>query len=157
MNAPKRRYLAFVKIFVPLCLAVYFAAGYARIRSTDIVPFSSWALFVFVPNQPAVFTLQIDSLDGRALNPPERFEDGTFANSHDITAYYVINHFGMAWEKGDAEEIRKFRLLLEKNVLPAKRVDWELVKITYDPLERWKTGAVSRSFVARFSSGSAHD
>jgi len=157
MRSRKKGYLAFVEIFVPLCLAVYFVVGYTRIRTTDIVPFSAWALFVFVPNQPSVFTLQLDSLNGSALIPPERFEDGTFTNPHDITAYYIMNRFGIALEKGDSGEVRKFRALLEENILPAKRLDWELVKITYDPLERWKTGKISRQSVAHFSDAGPHD
>jgi hypothetical protein len=157
MSSHKKGYLAFVKIFVPLCLTVYFVVGFSRIRTTDIVPFSAWALFIFVPNQPSIFTLQLDSLNGSALIPPERFEDGAFTNPHDITAYYLINRFGIAWEKGDTKDIRKLRSLLEKNILPAKPLDWELIKITYDPLQRWKTGNVSRQSVAHFSNTGSHD
>lgn len=150
-------YSAFVKVFVPVCLIVYFLVSFARIRTTDIVPFSAWALFVFVPNHPEVFTLKFDSAEGKPLNPPVPFDAGVFGNPHDITAYYILNHFGMAWEKGDAKETLRFRILVEKNVLPPKPLSWYLVKITYDPLERWRTGIVSEKTLAHFSSGGNRD
>lgn len=149
-----RNHLRFVLFLVPLWLAVYFAVGFSRIRGTDIVPFSAWALFVFVPNQPSVYTIAFHSLDGENLDPPVSLESGEIADPGSITSYYLINHFGRALASGDTAAARGYRTLIEANVLPAKRaVGWELVNLTYDPLERWKTGTIEARSVARFHAG----
>jgi hypothetical protein len=158
MGRSQGRALAFARVLVPASLAVYFAVGYARIRTTDWVPFSAWALFVYVPNRPATYTLKFQAADGKPLQPPVAFESGKFGDPGDITAYYLINHFGMAWEKGDAEKAQKFQALVEANVLPRDRkLEWELMRVTYDPIRRWKTGAVEETPLARFRSGKSHD
>jgi hypothetical protein len=146
-----RRHLRLVTFLVPLWLVVYFAVGYSRIRTTDIVPFSAWALFVFVPNQPSVYTLTFHMLDGAPLEPPVSLESGELADPHSITSSYLINHFGRALESGDTAAARGYQRLIEANILPRNRaVGWELVNLSYDPLERWATGKTETRTVARF-------
>jgi hypothetical protein len=143
---------------VPLCLAVYFLAGYARIRTTDWVPFSAWALFVFVPNEPVAYGVKIHSAGDRVFDPPLDFKqaDGVVAAPHDVVAAFNIDKLGFALEKGDSAAAARFRGLLEANALP-KAARWDLVRLAYDPVDRWKTGRVSESIVKRFGNGGGRD
>jgi len=147
-----RKTLGRVLLWIPVWLAVYFVVGGSRMRTTDIVPFSAWALFVFVPNHPSTYTLTFTGLDGKPLDPPVTLESGAIADPHNVNSIYMINHLGMALQKGDSADAAYFRGLVEANVLPPhRRVEWELVNQQYDPLERWKTGRTDRRAVARFT------
>jgi hypothetical protein len=147
-----QRTLRRVMLWIPVWLTVYFVIGTSRMRSPDIVPFSAWALFVFVPNQPSTYTIVFTAIDGKPLDPPVSLESGAFADPHDINGYYLINHLGMALHKGDSADARYFRVRVESNVLPQNRpVEWELINLRYDPLERWISGKTERRTVARFT------
>ena len=147
-----------VRIFVPVCLGLYFLIGYARIRTTEWVPFSAWALFVFVPNQPSTYAVRLLALQGKQFEPPLDLEkaEGVVANPHDITAYFLINKLGAAWEREDLNAAKGFRKLLEANSLP-KGMEWELKKTTYDPLLRWHTGIRAEKGLARFTASLGYD
>jgi hypothetical protein len=71
-------------------------------------------------------------------------------DAHDIQAYYLINHFGMAREKGDRNLAMTYRLLFEANGLK-KNSTYALIENQYDPIDRWKTGAMRQKVVSQFT------
>jgi hypothetical protein len=147
---------SWILALVPFCLAAYFLMGYARIRTTDWVPFSAWALFVFVPNEPVAYGVKLRSAGDRVFDPPLDFKraDGIVANPHDIVSAFNIDMLGFALEKGDSAAADRYRGLLEANALP-KAARWDLVRLDYDPVDRWKTGRAAESIVRSFGTG--HD
>lgn len=149
------RYERFVAYLVPFSLAAYAVIGFSRIRSTDLIPFSAWALFVFVPNEVNSYTVHLLQVEGQALPAPVDYghADGLVPDAHDIQSYYLINHFGMARAKGDSASALHFRRLFEANGLKVQQgaTTYALVQNQYDPLERWKTGAVKQKELARFT------
>jgi hypothetical protein len=157
------RYERFVAAVVPFALAAYAVVGFSRIRGTDWIPFSAWALFVFVPNEVHSYTVHLLEVDGRTLPAPVEYSraDGLVPDAHSIQSYYLINHFAMARAKGDSAEAFRFRSLFETNGLKAQKgaTRYALMRNQYDPLERWKNGAIRQMELARFtvtpSAGSA--
>jgi hypothetical protein len=141
-----------------LCLAAYFLVGYARIRTTDWVPFSSWALFVFVPNEPVAYGVKLRAAGDRVFDPPLDFRqaDGIVAAPHDIVSAFLIDKLGFALEKGDSASVEGYRALLEANAL-GKTTRWDLVRLKYDPVDRWKTGNAAESIVKSFTAKGGRD
>ncbi len=149
------RYDRFVAALVPFALAVYTLLGFSRIRTTDWIPFSAWALFVFVPNEVQSYSVHLLEVEGQVLPTPVEYShaDGLVPDAHAIQIYYVINHFAMARAMGDSAEAFRFQRLFETNGLQLQKgmTRYALVQNQYDPLERWKTGAVKQIELARFA------
>ena len=130
-----------VNVFIPCLLLIYFLVGFSRIRTTDWVPFSAWALFVFVPNTPETYSIKIKSTGNKIFNPPVDVfsQESEVRNANDITLFYLVNKLGYNLTKSNQEEVLKNKFLIESNYLK-KGMEWVLVRTSYDPIERWQTG-----------------
>ncbi len=115
------------------------------------IPFYSWFLFDKVPNKSATIELKLLSSGEKVFDPPLAFNKakGIVTNPRSTQARLVIQKIGEALVRGNINEAERLRRLFEKVFLkiPAK---YELVLVTYDPLERWKNARVDTKILKTF-------
>ncbi|MCK5448951.1 MAG: hypothetical protein KAJ43_12450 [Gemmatimonadetes bacterium] len=138
-----RRYRG-LQLGLSLSLALYFVAGMGMkyvVGRSEVYPVFSWALFGKVPNEQTQFALRILAYDGSPLDDGLLFEqaEGIVAEPHSIAAQHAIRRLGTAATRGTKEEEAEARHLLEQIYLkPGLR--YEIVRVRYEPLSRWRTG-----------------
>ena len=108
-------------------------------------PFASWFLFVLVPNRTVECDVEIRAVDDQPLDPPQRFSrtQGMVYLPHSIAAFNVIQGLGQALRSGDAARARAARAQLE-SLCGTRRLRYDVVENTYDPVPRYDTGATLR-------------
>ena len=112
----------------------------------EIFPFASWFLFSTVPYETTDFDLILRTLGDQPLEPARAFSQGSglVSQPHSIVAYQVIQQLGDAEKAHDAARIQALRRQIEGQFLvPA--IHYDLVRVTYAPLERWQTGRALRT------------
>ena len=131
--------------FLALTVGLFLWGSAWSILEGETFPIFSWSLFSTVAqptsSDAAVLMLEID---GRQFEPPLDFMSSFEIVPHagNITVYYVIQ--GMARETLDdaaGGSAGKYRNLFEHQYLNfyKRRIRYELVQRSYDPIERWKT------------------
>jgi hypothetical protein len=109
----------------------------------EIYPIYSWFLFALTPNAKTRYALQILEYQNQLLDPPLFYEEAGYLvpKPRSITLVKIAQFWGRAVEQGDETAENKNRALFESNFLPgASR--YALMRVHYDPIARWKTGAV---------------
>lgn len=112
----------------------------------EVYPLSMWSMFYRVHNQMEDYGVSILAQDGKPLSAPLRFEASGFPKSHDISAYHAIQKLGRAVDSGRKGSIDRARRTVEKAYLRGN-VRYEVVARVWDPVERFKTGAIKREVV----------
>jgi hypothetical protein len=125
-------------------LIFYFVVGLLSLATPrqEIYPIYSWFLFALVPNQEDRYDVRIYAVGNYKMEKPVLYSDGPdniSPDPHSITSYKVIQKMGETYEKKDVKEFKRYRELFEKNSLWGK-TDYEIVKVSYDPIQRWETG-----------------
>ena len=125
-------------------LAVYAIGGLATEvllpgREKSAIPFFSWFLFAQVPNQMGVFAIKIHEYRGLPLDPPVFFEkaSGIVSNPSSPKARELIQRIGERIDSGDRSTADDLRHRFEHGFLSAP-TRYELIRLRYDPLERWR-------------------
>lgn len=124
-------------------ICTYFLVGMITgfLGAKEIYPFFSWNLFSYVPNMTSEYAIIVYEYDDITLSPPQLYQQakGILRQSNSITAYYLIQDFGRAYENKERGEAERLQKLFEANYIeaPAK---YRLIRIFFNPLERWKTG-----------------
>ena len=116
----------------------------------EFFPFTSWFLFTLVPHRIAEYDLVLRSQGDRTLDPPLPYSHaaGYVNQPHSITVYQLIQKFGRAEEAHDDDGSRLLRRQVEAQFAqPGLRYD--LVRVTYLPVERWETGRVRETRTLR--------
>ncbi len=143
-----------------LLLAVEFVVGLGGLLTPrgEVFPFASWFLFVLVPNHTVEYDLEFRSVDDHPLDPPVRFSQSARSinrvnQPHSIASFQTIQALGKALERGDQPTARALRTQIE-NFLGPGRLQYDVVRVMYDPVARYDTGAalnrrVLGTFVAR--------
>jgi hypothetical protein len=147
-----------LKKFVLSSLALYFVIGVCVNYLTptrEVYPFFSWNLFSGIPNVGHETVLEILLYEGTEYDPPLQAAENAFVfqYAHQTPNYYrpLITDLGNAIKSHDAPRIADDRKKLER-VFPPSPVRYRIVEITYDPLERWNTGALrSRNILGEFT------
>lgn len=139
-------------------ILLYTAVSYTttRVRGVELFPFFNWSLFTNVPNEKHDFGLRLLSVDGEMLNPPLYFEEADvwFAESHSIVAYKTIQGFGNDIRKNNEMSVAETRPFIESFYLEGKAVEYEVVRRTYHPVERFRSGSfVDETALTQFPSG----
>lgn len=141
------RYQA-LKLFLVAFLGMYFAIGIAAstvlksfLVHDEIYPVFSWFLFDKVPKERNVFGLRLHQVGEAEISPPLLFQEAEIwvSNPHSITAQTLIQRLGRARLGHSREDVVSIRRMLEKGFLPPD-TRYELVRIRYHPLKRWRTG-----------------
>lgn len=138
---------------VPALLIFYFFGGLATKRIGEVFPVFHWALFASFSEEVTRYEVRVVEQDGQRFDPPLRLQETEeysqwMAASHDI--YHtpkVIRYFGATYEAGREARAEELRAAFERNFLPGDEVRYQLVKLTYNPLERYRTGAVQEASV----------
>jgi hypothetical protein len=107
----------------------------------EIYPVFSWTLFSKVPQERIAWGLRIVAYNGQVLDSPLFYEeaDGIVSDPRSISAQYAIRRMCRAELAGNAREVKDARRLLEQTYL-ATGIRYELVRVRYDPLTRWRSG-----------------
>jgi len=116
---------------------------------TELFPFFCWSLFSDTSSDRSDVTLRIRSIDGELLSEPRLFYDmsqefaaarvgdAKFSKLLDQLAYFV--------RRDDRGNVARLRSLVEANFLSdVESVDYDLVRIYYDPIERYQSGEIKR-------------
>ncbi|OGI62788.1 hypothetical protein A2818_00895 [Candidatus Nomurabacteria bacterium RIFCSPHIGHO2_01_FULL_40_12] len=129
-------------------LIFYFIAGLSTEvflpgREKDIPMFFSWFLFSHTPDEKSSsqYAVRILEFNDKTLNPPILFNEayGIVDNPGSPKARALIRKLGPVTMMGTGRESEQLRKLFEQVYLPAP-IRYELLFITYDPIQRFKTG-----------------
>lgn len=151
-----------LKILLILFLLIYFLVGlYARTIRTedeDLYPFFSWFLFSVVPARVQEdYIIKIVEYRGSQVNPPALVEktSGIFNKSRSLAEYFqMTRNLGVAVSQGQAEQVKRLRVHIETNLFSGKPLTYAVYRVTYSPIERFKTGQLlSSQELAIFKSG----
>lgn len=137
-------------------LAFYFIAG---MYVVDRYPFFNWGLFTKIPNEQQDFSIELRAHDGRVFEPALSFSESKFlfdAIGQSPTEYtQTISELGAAIDRSDETTVAARRAVLEK-IFRGKPFSYDVVKITYDPVELWRTGTYKKKeTIASFDSSHA--
>ena len=138
--------------FVVAALAFMFVVGLGGtlLPSHEVFPFASWFLFSLVPGRQSEFDLFLHtpSDDPAATGVSFRTADGLVRHSHSVVFHELIQQLGAAEERRDATASRALRRQIEGDFEPSV-VRYDLVRVKYKPVERWRTGRVQASAAVR--------
>ncbi len=135
-------------------LVAEFAVGMggALTARQEIFPFASWFLFLLVPNRSTDYDLVLRAEGTQPIDPvPFSQADGYALQPHSIVSFQVIQQLGRAVEKGDAHKSRQVRRQIDALFGFTPHLQYDLVRVVYDPAVRYQTGkVVRRETVASF-------
>ena len=137
-----------LQLFVVAALLFQLVVGLggALTARKEIFPFTSWFLFSMVPYETTDFDLILRALGDQPLEPPRTFGQGSglVSQPHSIVAYQLIQQLGDAETAHDAARVQALRRQIEGQFLvPA--IHYDLVRVTYTPVERWQTGRARKT------------
>lgn len=120
-----------------------FAIGGVKTHPTrELFPFFTWSLFSWVPHVRHLYIVEITRLGDEVFEPPidmqsiPQFEDQT------TLAYKTIQDIGRTGGN-NPDKIATFEARYLKNA----DIDYRIVRLSFEPLERWQTGQASASWV----------
>jgi len=132
-------------VFIAIVFMSYASLGLILetfIRGTnEIFPIYSWSLFSRIPNNVHDFGLRILTVGDVKLNPTLYFQeaDQWLPKASSITAYVNIQKLGKAILSEDAARVEDIRRVFEPLYLGGVgSVHYEVVRRSYNPLDRWK-------------------
>lgn len=118
---------------------MYFFIGkltdYMRIG--EIFPIYSWQLFSFVPQKSITeFAIQIQ-------------ETSALFQAPSVAAHTLIQKLGKAQTRNNSIKVEQFRKEFEEYYLK-QPVKYDLILITFNPLERWRNGTYQKTYLKTF-------
>ncbi len=150
----------FRQALVPILLLAYiFIAilGKPEHRA-ELFPFFNWSLFSTSSNPRTDIVVVVRSMNGEVLPEAKYFYDLTdafkTARSRDSRFGKALNLLAQAKVKSASEEVG-LRKSIENNFMSeAKHLEYDLVQIVFDPIERLATGRVIRTHkIATYEKG----
>ncbi len=145
-----------LQIFVAAALTFVLVVGLAGEIPPrhENFPFASWSLFSLVPGRRSEFDLIVHAADEPSPGTGQPFNQAASLvyHPHSIVAHEIIQELGDAEQHGNAAASRALRRQIEREFVPAV-TRYDLARVTYNPVERWRTGRVAstvpvRSFAA---------
>jgi hypothetical protein len=131
-----------------LVLAGTFALGLvSAVRPAgEIFPFASWFLFSLVPQRVTSYDLLVRFWGSREFEPPKPLieVDGLLRTPRSSTVYQLVQRYGRAVEAGNRGEAEAAWRLLKAKFSSTDPVVFEVVKRSYDPLDRSRGGKVEQ-------------
>lgn len=151
------------RLLLFLFLASYFIVGNtARLtvrNEEQLYLISSWYLYSRVPAPVQTgFAVLIHSAGTQTFTPPVYLDDerGVVFNAaldYNHSLVHNVDDLGRALQLHHTDMILKARRELEQNFIQSPVV-YDLVEISFHPVERWKSGAlIGTRTVATFTSG----
>lgn len=146
---------------IPIVLFFYFTVGVATKWVGELFPIYHWGLFASVQAPVTLVEIYIEEADGQRYTPPVRLQDTEAyqkltVNGQDVyNTTNVIKRLASAYTRKRYAKAMQLASAFEKNYLAAERVRYTLVRVTFEPTERFRTGEVlSREVIGRFVKGS---
>jgi hypothetical protein len=148
------RYRAF-RLFPLLMVGFYILVTFygARLDSRpEIFPFFNWSLFSSSSGERNEYALLIRGVEGQSLAKPQLFYDmkGTFmhARQRDVNVSKVVQELGSALHQNKPQlAYEKRRMIEERFMADVQDVQYDLVMLTFDPIERLDTGKIKNERV----------
>mgnify|MGYP000878748295 FL=1 len=143
------RYRVF-RLFPLLVVGFYILVAFygARFDSRpEIFPFFNWSLFSSSSGDRNEYALLVRSVDGQPLAKPQLFYDmkDTFlhARQRDINVSKVTQELGSALHQNKPQlAYEKRRMIEDRFMADAHEVEYDLVMLHFDPIERLQTGKI---------------
>jgi hypothetical protein len=137
------KYYQWIRRAVPAFIIIYCLGGLIALLAPayEVFPVFSWFLFPLTPGDEIHYELRVHEYGGMPIVPPCLYQEGegTFVGAHSIELFELIQALGRATDSEDILAQKKVILLLENYLKVPYCV--ELVKVSYSPVERWKTGS----------------
>lgn len=141
-----------VQTAIPLLLLVYLVGGTATKFTHEVFPFFHWALFANVTPIVEKYELRVVSIYNQTYNPPIALSETPayrekMVSTPDIyDSLKAVNRLGSSLHK-DYLRAERFREILERNYLPEERIQYQIVRVSYKPVERYLTGSIISQYV----------
>jgi hypothetical protein len=104
----------------------------------EIFPFASWFLFSLVPQRVTSYDVLVSSWGDRKFTPPRPLieVEGLVRTPRSSTIYQLVQRFGRGVESGNRADADEAWRLLQAKFTSAEPVTFEVVKRSYDPIDR---------------------
>jgi hypothetical protein len=145
-----RRYKCLPLLLIGVYLGI---VAVARANHSDeIFPFFNWSLFSTVTNEVSISVIRFDSVNEQPLSPPRLYYDMgdtfAYAKQRDPTVWKTIEALADAIQRSDNETVLRTRKLLEdRHMAEIRSADYEIVRLTYDPVKRLQSGETKSAVV----------
>ena len=109
----------------------------------EIFPFASWFLFLLVPNRTTAYDLILRAQNSQPIEPPQPYAQLAWLvyGAHSVVTYQLVQQLGEADHRHDAAAVHSLRRQIEAQ-FAQPGMQYDLVRNTYRPVERWKSGQV---------------
>ena len=112
----------------------------------EYFPVFSWALFSHVSPTFRGYEVEISRVDDLIYNPPVNFftlkNSFRSAGGRNISILKAVRAYHLAMQR-EPSRLAALRSVIEGNYLGGvRRVDYQIVIVEYDPLQRWRTGEI---------------
>ena len=138
-------------LMLPPLLLVYciIAVAASPPNRTELFPFFSWSLFSRASSTRSDVALLIRSVDGEPLSEPRLFyemaDQFAAARTGDSRLSKLLDQLAYFVRRSDRSNIARLRAVVEGNFLrDAMSVDYDLVRIEYNPIDRYRSGELKR-------------
>lgn len=136
------------RVAITLMLSAYVlvaVAGNILTRDAEFYPVFSWSLFSNVSDLRATVELEIVAMEGEPLPEPKTYYE--MKHLFRQAARSNIDVTKSLWQLGDlianGEETQELASAIHRKYLSeAEIVSWRLVRVLFDPIERYRTGAI---------------
>ena len=124
--------------------------GGTLLPSHEVFPFASWFLFSLVPGRQSEFDPLLRTANDDPTVPGRSFRaaDHLVRHSHSVVFHELIQQLGAAEARSDTPASRALRRQIEGDFEPSV-VRYDLVRVKYTPVERWRTGRVRETAAVR--------
>ena len=155
---PAYRYLA------PLLICGYLAVVIVATRQgrDELFPFFNWSLFSASSNVRSQVVIRLESINDNPLPSPRFYYDlgETFihARERDSTLSKTMWRLVAAIGAEDNDTIFRMRRLIEDRYMAEiKSAEYDVVRLTYDPIKRIRTGEIEEAVVLATYKKTPHD
>ncbi|OAI43086.1 hypothetical protein AYO41_02865 [Verrucomicrobia bacterium SCGC AG-212-E04] len=123
--------------------------------SGEIFPFASWFLFSLVPQRVTSYEIRVHSWGDQKFEPAKPLIeiDGLVRSPQSSLVFQLVQRFGRAVEAGNATERDNAWRLLQARFSNSAPVRYDLIKLSYDPMERARGEVVEHTVIAATESG----
>lgn len=135
------------KLTIALCAV--FGLGLVSAVRGEIFPFASWFLFSRVPQQVTAYELRAVEWNGAKFDPPSSVTavPHLLRSPQSSTVRDLIQRIGRATEQ--KTDVAPALAVFRQHLHADGRGIFAVVRLKYDPLERWRTGQMEAQELAR--------
>ncbi len=113
----------------------------------EIYPFASWFLFSLVPQRVTSYEIRVHAWGEREFDPPKPLIEvgGLVRSPQSSLVYQLVQRFGRAVESGNQADRDNAWRLLQATFSSSVDLRYDLVKLSYDPMERARGARIERT------------